>query len=102
MDRETLEANVDAFQSDDTCRMMICDELGGEGRNFQMADILLHLDLPWTANALEQRIGRLDRLGRDCDRDVISVVFYAENTIEAHLFTLWNEGMKSCNALIIR
>lgn len=94
MDRETLEANVDAFQSNDECRMMICDELGGEGRNFQMADLLLHLDLPWTANALEQRIGRLDRLGRAADRDVISVVFYAENTLEEHLFTLWNKGMK--------
>lgn len=93
LEREILEFNADAFQRDDACRLMICDELGGEGRNFQNADMIIHLDLPWTANALEQRIGRLDRLGRVKDHDVISVVVFAQNTIEEQLFTLWNEGM---------
>ena len=74
--------------------MIICDETGGEGRNFQNASMVIHLDLPWNANALEQRIGRLDRLGRDPDMDVLSVVLYAEDTVEEQLFHIWKDGMK--------
>jgi len=93
MSAESLQDSVESFQSDDNCRLMVCDELGGEGRNFQMADIVVHLDTPWTANMLEQRIGRLDRLGRDPEKDVVSVVIYADNTIEEQIFQLWNNGM---------
>jgi hypothetical protein len=90
---EELQNSVEAFQGDDKCRLMVCDELGGEGRNFQMANIVVHLDTPWSANILEQRIGRLDRLGRNLEKNVESVVIYAENTIEEQLFRLWNEGL---------
>jgi hypothetical protein len=93
MSAEELQDSVEAFQNHDNCRLMVCDELGGEGRNFQMADTVVHMDIPWTANMLEQRIGRLDRLGRAPEKDVVSVVIYAENTIEEQLFQIWNEGM---------
>lgn len=94
MDREELEDSVYAFQNDPACRVIVCDETGGEGRNFQSAAQVLHLDLPWNANALEQRIGRLDRLGRDPDKDVVSVVFYADTSVEEQLFHIWKDGMK--------
>lgn len=92
--RPELEDSVYAFQNDPDCRVIVCDETGGEGRNFQNASIVIHLDLPWNANALEQRIGRLDRLGRDPDMDVRSVVIYTENTVEEQLFHIWKDGMK--------
>ena len=94
LDRAELEDSVYSFQNDPDCRVIVCDETGGEGRNFQNASIVLHLDLPWNANALEQRIGRLDRLGRDPEMDVLSVVLYTENTIEEQLFHIWKDGMK--------
>ena len=47
------------------CTVLICDPLGGEGRNFQFASLVAHHDLPWSVAAIEQRIGRIDRLGRD-------------------------------------
>lgn len=94
MSREELEDSVYAFQNDPRCRVMICDETGGEGRNFQNAAQIIHLDLPWSANALEQRIGRLDRLGRDPDMDVISVVLYAEASVEEQLFHIWRDGLR--------
>lgn len=94
MSREALEDSVYAFQNDPWCRVIVCDETGGEGRNFQNASQVIHLDLPWNANALEQRIGRLDRLGRDPDMEVKSVVLYARNTVEEQLFRIWKDGMK--------
>ena len=94
MRREELEDSVYAFQNDPECRVIICDETGGEGRNFQNAAQIIHLDLPWNANALEQRIGRLDRLGRNPDMDVISVVLYADTSVEEQLFHIWKDGMK--------
>ena len=94
MQQSELEDSVYAFQNDPQCRVIVCDETGGEGRNFQNASTIIHLDLPWNANALEQRIGRLDRLGRDPDMDVQSVVLYAEDTVEEQLFHIWKDGMQ--------
>lgn len=94
MGRDELEDSVYAFQNDPACRVIICDETGGEGRNFQNAAQIIHLDLPWNANALEQRIGRLDRLGRDPNKDVVSVVLYADTSVEEQLFHIWKDGMK--------
>lgn len=93
MTKEELELNVYRFQSDKNCNIMLCDESGGEGRNFQCADYILHIDLPWDASAIEQRIGRLDRIGRDPDKDVTSIVVYSSDTIEEQLFRFWNEGL---------
>ncbi len=94
MERSDLDDSVYAFQNDSRCRVIVCDETGGEGRNFQNAAMVIHLDMPWNANALEQRIGRLDRLGRDPAMDVHSIVLYATDTIEEQLFHIWKDGMK--------
>lgn len=93
MDRDELELNAYRFQSDKNYRILLSDETGGEGRNFQNADFVIHIDIPWEANTLEQRIGRLDRIGRDANQPVISVVSYAKETIEEDLFKLWLEGV---------
>lgn len=94
MDLDELELNVYRFQNEKNCTIMLCDESGGEGRNFQCADYVVHIDLPWDANAIEQRIGRLDRLGRTKERPVTSIVAYAEESLEEELFKFWNTGLK--------
>lgn len=81
------------FETDETCWILLSDESGGEGRNFQNADILIHIDIPWSANDLEQRIGRLDRIGREHGKSVVSVVCYAQETLEEDLYRFWNEGI---------
>lgn len=95
LSKDEIEVNAYRFQNDTACRIMLCDYTGGEGRNFQCADYVLHIDLPWDANMIEQRIGRLDRLERDLARPIVhSVVVYAEDTFEEALFKFWDEGLK--------
>lgn len=88
-----LEKNVFKFQNNDNCRFMLCDESGGEGRNFQVADAIVHLDLPFSPTVLEQRIGRLDRIGREKNKKVLNIVPVSEDTIEMSLFNLWDNGL---------
>lgn len=85
-----LELAADRFQSDRSCQILVTDELGGEGRNFQIADGIVHLDLPWSPARIEQRIGRVDRLGRS--GEVVSVTPFALGTLEADLFQIWHEA----------
>lgn len=74
---------------------MLCDNTGGEGRNFQCADYIIHIDLPWDASLLEQRIGRLDRLERDPERSVVtSIVPFAGDTFEEALFDFFSNGLR--------
>lgn len=94
---DELQYSADKFQSDRDCKFIVCDELGGEGRNFQIADAIIHFDMPWSPIILEQRIGRLDRVGRDTNKDVISVVIYSENTVEESLFKIWKESLNVFN-----
>ena len=49
----------------DSAEALVCSEIGSEGRNFQFAHHLVLFDLPLTPDLLEQRIGRLDRIGQD-------------------------------------
>lgn len=91
--REELEENVIKFQNNEECKIMICDESGGEGRNFQIADCIIHFDIPFSPTLLEQRIGRLDRIGRDKNKEVLNIVIFTEDTLENDLFNLWNDGL---------
>lgn len=94
MSSDELELNVYRFQNEKSCQILLCDKTGGEGRNFQVADYIIHLDLPWDANEIEQRIGRLDRLERDPQRpEVNSVVVISEESLEQQLFKFWNKGI---------
>ena len=51
--------------------LLLCSEAGGEGRNFQFCDRMLHFDLPDDPIQLEQRIGRLDRIGRNKPVEIV-------------------------------
>ena len=59
---------------------MISTEAGGEGRNFQFCHIIMNYDLPWNPMKIEQRIGRLDRIGQKHPVTVIN--FSLLGTIE--------------------
>lgn len=90
LDERMLEGEVNWFQGVRKCHVLVSDESGGEGRNFQIADAIIHVDIPWTPALIEQRIGRVDRLGRG--GEVLSIVPLARATIEEQLFDLWHKG----------
>jgi ATP-dependent helicase HepA len=54
-------------QDDYAAQLLLCSEIGSEGRNFQFAHHLVLFDLPLNPDLLEQRIGRLDRIGQQAD-----------------------------------
>ena len=63
-ERDVLEA-VDAFWKSSNPAVLFCDRRGEEGLNLQFAHGIVHLDLPLAPGRIEQRIGRLDRFGRE-------------------------------------
>lgn len=95
MDREEKESNVQRFRTRQATWMMVSDESGGEGRNFQFASELVHVDTPWHVSRVEQRIGRLDRLGREKIRDdVLSHVLCPTVGVERGLLQCYDEGLR--------
>jgi ATP-dependent helicase HepA len=79
---------------------LICSEIGSEGRNFQFAHHLVLFDLPLNPDLLEQRIGRLDRIGQSHDIDIH--VPYLEDTAQQTLLDWYDKGLNlfldSCSA----
>lgn len=80
------DIQVAMFRNPEGYPVLLSSEAGGEGRNFQFCHRLIHYDLPASPNRVEQRIGRLDRIGQT--REVESVVLVSEDTIEAHVAEL--------------
>ncbi|MFZ4452115.1 DEAD/DEAH box helicase [Salibacterium aidingense] len=70
----------------DRAKVMIATEAGGEGINLQFSSTIINYDLPWNPMRLEQRIGRLHRLGQT--RDVQIYNFAVKQTIEEHILAL--------------
>lgn len=87
------EEEARRFKNNPPCWLLVSDETGGEGRNFQFATELVHYDLPWHVSKIEQRIGRLDRLGRTRP-DVISNVISPEGTTNDALLECLNSGFE--------
>ena len=80
-------------QEEGGAQVLICSEIGSEGRNFQFANQLVMFDLPFNPDLLEQRIGRLDRIGQNRDIDIH--VPYLEGTSQAILARWFEEGLNA-------
>ncbi|HYH95362.1 DEAD/DEAH box helicase [Hyalangium sp.] len=62
---------VEAFR--EQARVLLATEVGGEGRNLQFANVLVNFDLPWNPMKIEQRIGRLHRIGQQHEVHIFSL-----------------------------
>lgn len=81
------------FADEEGARLLICSEIGSEGRNFQFAHHLVLLDLPKNPELLEQRIGRLDRIGQSATIQIH--VPYIKGTAEEVLARWYHEGLNA-------
>jgi len=72
-------------------QVLLCSEIGSEGRNFQFASKMVMFDLPFNPDLLEQRIGRLDRIGQQNNIEIM--VPYLEQTAQSVLVRWFHEGL---------
>jgi len=82
-----------AGDSDDAARILVCSEIGSEGRNFQFCRHLVLFDLPTNPDLLEQRIGRLDRIGQQHDIEI--QVPYVRDSRQEVLFRWYHEALSA-------
>ncbi len=84
------------FAEPDGAQLLLCSEIGSEGRNFQFAHHLVLFDLPLNPGLVEQRIGRLDRIGQT---EAIRIhVPYLEGTAQAPLVEWYERGIDAFRA----
>lgn len=67
--------------------VMICTDSGSQGLNFQYCDVIVNFDLPWNPMKVEQRIGRIDRIGQESS-NVYIYNFVMKETIEEKIFSV--------------
>ena len=84
IDKEEKDQAVERFRSSKGLSILLSTEIGGEGRNFQFARVLVNYDLPWNPMKLEQRIGRLDRIGQS-SKEIYIYNFFLEGTVETDI-----------------
>lgn len=78
MDMEERQRAQDAFRK--SHRILVSTDAGGEGLNLQFAHVIINYDIPWNPMRLEQRIGRVDRIGQPKTVQAINFVF--EDSVE--------------------
>jgi len=81
--RESLFTN---FSNDPGCRVFLSTDAGGVGLNLQAASYLINMDIPWNPAILEQRVGRIYRMGQTKNVSIINLV--AQDTIEHRMLSV--------------
>ena len=87
------DRNAAWFSELDGAQILLCSEIGSEGRNFQFAHHLILFDLPLHPELLEQRIGRLDRIGQT--EDIHIHIPYLANSPQHALVRWFDEGLNA-------
>ena len=87
------DRNAAWFAEEGGARILLCSEIGSEGRNFQFAHHLVLFDLPLDPEVLEQRIGRLDRIGQKSEIHIH--VPFVINSFQEVLARWYHQGLNS-------
>ncbi|MBT4763183.1 MAG: DEAD/DEAH box helicase family protein [Bdellovibrionaceae bacterium] len=92
-DLSIVERDIEAaqFAQSSKTNILVCSEIGGEGRNFQFCHNLVLFDLPMHPDLVEQRIGRLDRIGQNQNIKVHTL--WTQQSSEEVYFRWYHEGL---------
>ncbi|HEV2529111.1 MAG TPA: SNF2-related protein [Thermomicrobiales bacterium] len=85
MSPQDKDRTIDQFRDPAGAQVMIATEAAGEGRNLQFCHVMVNYDLPWNPMKVEQRIGRLDRIGQTHPVEIYN--FAVEDTLEDRILT---------------
>jgi SNF2 family DNA or RNA helicase len=96
MNRGKKDWMMDLFR--DRARVLVATEAGGEGINLQFCHNMINFDLPWNPMRVEQRIGRIHRLGQAQDVKIYNLS--TRNTIEEHILSLLHEKINMFEKVI--
>ena len=80
--KQTKQEVIEEFASREDIRVLVATEVASEGVDLQFCRVLINYDLPWNPMRVEQRIGRIDRLGQLADKIHIWNLFYKETIDE--------------------
>lgn len=83
-DADERQKRIVRFRDDSAIDVMLTSEVGSEGLDFQFCDVMVNWDLPWNPMVVEQRIGRLDRIGQRSPQ-ILVVNLACDGTIEARI-----------------
>jgi ATP-dependent helicase HepA len=85
-DNDERLQRIRRFRDDPGVRVLLSSEVGSEGLDFQFCNVVVNWDLPWNPMVVEQRIGRLDRLGQRAEK-ILIFSFSCPGTIEDLILT---------------
>ncbi len=97
--RETKDDTIARFRSPEGPSVLLSSEVGGEGVDLQFSRVVINYDLPWNPMRLEQRIGRIDRLGQEAAKVLIWNILYA-NTIDSRIYRRLYEKLDLCRTAL--
>jgi len=87
MSLKDKDAAIESFR--DRVPVLLASETGGEGRNIQFANAIVNYDLPWNPMKIEQRIGRIHRIGQQ--QDVFIFNFCLQGSIEEYILRILHD-----------
>jgi superfamily II DNA or RNA helicase len=96
MTAKEKDAAVEAFRGD--VPILLSTDTGGEGRNIQFCNTLINYDLPWNPMRLEQRIGRIHRIGQE--RDVFIFNLCLQGSIEDYMMRILDDKINMFELVI--
>ena len=87
------------FQKDESIKILLASEVGSEGVDLQFCRLLINYDLPWNPMRVEQRIGRLDRIGQKFNKILIWNLFH-DSTIDARIYEKLYKKFEICTSIL--
>jgi len=101
MGREERMKAQESFKHDPEVQVLLATDAAGEGINLQRAHLMVNYDLPWNPNRIEQRFGRIHRIGRP--RSAISGTWWRRRPVRATSTThCWTNLKKPARRLAAR